>query len=307
MTTTLPEPRDDIRIGLADGRTIAVARFGPAGGTPVIAHHGTPTCRLDVPGSVAMLEQLDIDLVMFDRAGYGRSTPLPGRDVAAAAADTAAVVDALGIDEFGVYGVSGGGPHALACAALLADRVTRTACVVGIGPYGASGLDFYEGLHELSVAEFEVALRGREAMRAYVDEFVAETRSAGIAVMDEWGDGLPDPDREAYYGTPEARGLLARALTEALAVSGDGWIDDGLAFVAPWGFELSAIASPVAVWAGEVDVLVPVGHARYLASQITDSDLHVIPDRGHALDDEPIFSWIVGRGDRPLTAARRQG
>ena len=295
--TTLPEPREDTRIELTDGRTVAVARFGPADGAPVIAHHGTPMCRLDLPGSVAMLDEIGVDLIMFDRAGYGQSTALPGRDVGAAAADAAAVADALGIDRFGVYGVSGGGPHSLACAALLGDRVTRTACVVGIGPYDAPDLDFYDGLHELSVAEFDVALRGRDAMQAYVDEFVAETRSADMAVMDEWADGLPEPDREAYYGTPEARGILARALTEALAVSGDGWVDDGLAFVRPWGFELSAIATPVAVWAGAMDVLVPVGHARYLAGQIADSELHVVRDRGHALDDGPIFTWIVGRRD----------
>ena len=113
--------------------------------------------------------------------------------------------------------------------------------------------------------------------------------------MDEWGDGLPEPDREAYYGTPEARGMLARALTEALLVSGDGWVDDGLAFVSPWGFELGAITTPVAVWAGEMDVLVPVGHARYMAAHIRASELHVVPDRGHALDDWPIFRWLAGR------------
>lgn len=293
--TALPEPREDTRIEVADGRTVAVARFGPTGGAPVIAHHGTPMCRLDLPGSVAMLEEIGVDLIMFDRAGYGRSTPLPGRDIAAAAADTAAVADALGVDRFGVYGVSGGGPHSLACAALLGDRVTRTACVVGIGPYDAPGLDFYDGLHELSVVEFDVALRGRDAMQTYVDEFVAETRSAGMAVMDEWADGLPAPDREAYYGTPEARGILARALTEALAVSGDGWVDDGLAFVAPWGFELGAITTPVSVWAGAMDVLVPAEHARYMAAHIDASELHVVPDRGHALDDGPIFRWLAGR------------
>src|SRR4051812_3630131 len=113
--TVLPEPRDDTSIRTADGRTIAVARWGPSGGVPVIAHHGTPMCRLDLPGSAEMLDELGVDLVTFDRAGYGRSTPLGGRSVAAAAADTAAVADAMGIDRFAVYGVSGGGPHALAC------------------------------------------------------------------------------------------------------------------------------------------------------------------------------------------------
>jgi pimeloyl-ACP methyl ester carboxylesterase len=292
--TVLPEPRDDTCIKTANGRTIAVARWGASGGAPVIAHHGTPMCRLDLPGSAEMLDELGVDLIMFDRAGYGRSTALPDRSVAAAAADTEAVADAMGIDRFAVYGVSGGGPHALACAALLAGRVTRTASVVGVAPFGLPGFDFFEGLNELSVTEFEVALRGRGAMEDYVSEFVAQTRTAEMSVMDGWASELPEPDRDAYYGSPETRALLARALTEALAVSGDGWVDDGLAFVAPWGFELNAISTPVAVWAGAIDRLVPVGHARYIASQIPNSELHVIPNRGHALDDRPIFGWLVG-------------
>jgi pimeloyl-ACP methyl ester carboxylesterase len=291
--TVLPEPREDSRIELPDGRTLAVARFGPADGVPVIAHHGTPASRLDLPGSIPMLADLGVDLIMFDRAGYGRSSPLPGRAVAAAAADAVAIADALGIDRFGAYGVSGGGPHSLACAALLGDRVTRTACVVGVGPYGRSDLDFRDGLNELSVAEFEIALRGRSAMEEYVAAFVEETRDKGTAVMDEWGAELPEPDRDAYYGTPEARALLARALTESLVVSGAGWVDDGLAFVSPWRFELSSISTPVAVWAGAIDRLVPIGHARYLAAQIPGAELHIVPDRGHALDDYPIFEWLT--------------
>jgi pimeloyl-ACP methyl ester carboxylesterase len=84
-----------------------------------------------------------------------------------------------------------------------------------------------------------------------------------------------------------------RALQEAMAVSGSGWVDDGLAFVAPWGFDLDCIATPVSIWAGELDRLVPVHHARYMAAQIPGADLHVFPDRGHELDHEPIFEWLT--------------
>ena len=293
MTVLLPEPRSQTSVFAPDGRAIAVARWGTAGGAPIVAHHGTPGCRLDLPGSAEMLEELGVDLLMFDRAGYGRSDRLLDRSVAAAAADTATVADALGIERFGVYGVSGGGPHSLACAALLGDRVARTACVVGVGPFAVPDLEFYDGLNELSVAEFEIALRGRAAMEEYVEPFVAATRSVSSAVMDEWGAELPEPDREAYYGTPQARALLERALAESMAVSGSGWVDDGLAFVAPWGFELAQIGTPVAIWAGEIDRLVPVAHARYMAERIPDAELHVVPGRGHALDDGPILEWLA--------------
>ena len=293
MAETLPEPIEERRVRTAAGRTLAVARWGRAGGAPVVAHHGTPMCRLDPPGP-ELLEDLDVDLVTFDRPGYGRSSALAGRTVAAAAADAEAVADAVGFERFATHGISGGGPHALACAALLEGRVTRTACVVGIGPYDAPGLDFRAGLTPLNVAEFDVYLQGRAAMEAYVDEFVTLTRANGAAVMEAWDAELPEPDRRAY-GTPQAQALSERALTEALALSGDGWVDDGLAFVAPWGFALEEIRTPVAIWAGALDRLVPLGHALYMAARIPGAELHVVPDRGHALDEAPILGWLAGR------------
>ena len=121
--------------------------------------------------------------------------------------------------------------------------------------------------------------------------FVEETRDKGTAVMDEWSV-TAEPDREAYYGTPNAP-LLARALTESLVVSGAGWVDDGPAFVSPWGFELSSISTPVAVWAGAIDRLVPVGHARYLAANIPGADAAHRARPRPRTDDYPIFEWLA--------------
>ena len=287
----LPKPYQELQIQAPDGRAIMVARWGLPGGKPVLSHHGTPMSRLDPPDP-DLLDRFGIDLVMYDRAGYGRSSRDFGRSVGAAAADAAAVADAVGIERFAVHGISGGGPHALACAALLGDRVVRTACVVGVGPVGVTGFDPFDGMNDLSVAEFEVAAQGREAMERYVAEYVELTSAEGGAVMDAWMDELPEPDRRAY-GSPLGRAMSDRALQEAMAVSGSGWVDDGLAFVAPWGFDLAGIATPVSIWAGELDRLVPVQHARYMAAQIPGAELHVVPDRGHELDHEPIFEWLT--------------
>ena len=246
-------------------------------------------CRLDPPGPLELLDTFGIDLIMIDRAGYGRSTPLPGRTVATAAADIAAAADALGVARFAVHGVSGGGPHALACAALLEGRVTRTACVVGVAPWNGDESAWYDGMCEANVAEVEVARRGRAAFERYVAEFLAATDPAGL--LEEWMDQLPEPDRQAY-GAPESRAMVGRALAEAFVESTEGWVDDALAFVTGWGFQLSEIRSPVSVWAGALDVLAPPGHARLIAAQIPDAELTIAPDRGHELDHAPIFEWL---------------
>jgi pimeloyl-ACP methyl ester carboxylesterase len=247
-------------------------------------------CRFDLPGSVELLEALGIDLIMIDRAGYGRSTPLPGRSVGAAAADVAAVADALGLGRFAVHGVSGGGPHSLACAALLNGRVTRTACVVGVAPWNEDESAWYDGMCEANVAEVEVARRGRAAFEEYVAEFLAATDPAGL--LEEWMDQLPEPDRQAYEAL-QSRAMVGRALAEAFVESTEGWVDDALAFVTSWGFELNEIRSSVSVWAGELDVLAPPGHARLIAAQIPDAELVIAPDRGHELDHGPIFEWLL--------------
>ena len=289
--TELPEPYEDTIVPARDGRRLAVARWGCAGGLPVVSHHGTPMCRLDIPAAPELLNALGIDLIMIDRAGYGRSTPLPGRTVAAAAADVVAAADALGIERFAVHGVSGGGPHALACAALLEHRVTRTACVVGVAPWNGRGRTFYDGMCEANITEFETARRGREAVEHYVAEIMVARDGDPAGLFEEWMDELPEPDRRAYRA-PQTRALVDRALDEALAETTAGWVDDDLAFVTDWGFQLSDIRSPVSVWHGALDVLAPPIHARMIAAEIPNAELHIAPDHGHELDHGPIFRWL---------------
>jgi pimeloyl-ACP methyl ester carboxylesterase len=290
--STLPEPYEDTVVRVACGRELTVARWGRRGGAPIISHHGTPMSRLDLPGSPELLKRLDVDLIMYDRPGYGSSTPAPGRRVAGAAADAAAVADALGLGRFAVHGVSGGGPHALACAALLPDRVTRAASVVGLAPWSAMRAAISDGMSDANVEEFEVALLGRAALEDYVDGYVAAVRAGGDLLAD-WIDELPEPDQQTYR-SPKTRAMFDRALVAALSVSGNGWVDDDLAFVQDWGFDLHDITVPVSVWVGVLDVLVPPDHGRFIAGQIPGAQLYEVPDRGHELDHAPILEWLCG-------------
>jgi pimeloyl-ACP methyl ester carboxylesterase len=286
----LPQPYDDTLVDCPDGRILTVARWGKQGGLPVVSHHGTPMSRLDLPVSLEVLDSLGIDLIMYDRPGYGGSTPQPGRRVADAAADVAAVADALDFERFAVHGVSGGGPHALACAALLPQRVTRAASVVGLAPLVSPEGDLGVGMSEATAEELQIASLGREALEPYIGAYLEAART-GADLMDEWIDELPEPDREVYRSA-EVRRMLDRAFAAAFAVSGDGWIDDDLAFVGEWGFDLGDIRVPVGVWVGAIDVLVPPSHGRLIAGRIPTAELHEIPDRGHELNHTPIFEWL---------------
>ena len=208
----------------------------------------------------------------------------------------AAIADALGLDAFAVYGVSGGGPHALACAALLGGRVRRVAVSGCIGPADDPGLDWFAGMHPLSVPEFKAAMEGRAALEPLVQPYVEAVRNDPHAASDAWLDGLPESDRRILLD-PARRESDAVAELEANRQDGAGWIDDDLALLRPWGFEPEAIAVPVRLWQGDVDVLVPPAHSRRLSARIPAAELVVVAGAGHWLDaDHPdMLAWLAGR------------
>ena len=286
----------DFTIAVTDGDQLLVREWEPSSGFPVIAHHGTPSCRLDRPGRAADDRRGDVRLISFDRPGYGGSPGRPGRDVAAAAGDVASIADALGLDAFAVYGVSGGGPHALACAALLGDRVTRVAVSGCIGPADDPGLDWFAGMHPLSIPEFRAAREGRPALESLVRPYVEALLIDPHAASDAWLDGLPESDRRILLD-PARRESDAVAALEANRQAGAGWIDDDLALLRPWGFGLEEITVPVRLWQGEVDVLVPPAHSRRLAARIPTAELVQVPRAGHWLDAQhpDMLAWLTAR------------
>ena len=263
-----------------DGRGLAVYEAGDPHGRAVVALYGTPSGGLVYEPHGADAEKQGIRLVSWTRPGYGSSTPLPGRSVADVVPDTATVADALGIDRFAVWGVSGGGPHALACAALLGDRVAAVASLAAVAPYDAEGLDFLEGMGEDNLEEFAAVLEGRDALEpvleAWADAFATAT---GADLREQWATLLSEVDAEvATAGLAE---FIVGSTRAGLSSGVEGWVEDDLAFVAPWGFELHEIAVPVLVWQGEHDRFVPPSHGRWLAERIPGADVRLSQDDGH--------------------------
>ena len=197
---------------------------------------------------------------------------------------------------FAVYGVSGGGPHALASAALLGERVTRVAVSGSVAPADDPQLDWFSDMHPLSVPEFRAAMQGRAELEPLVRPYVAALRDDPHAASDAWLDGLPASDRRILLD-PARRELDAIADVEANRQAGEGWIDDDLALVRPWGFELESIAVPVRLWHGEADILIPPAHSRRLARRIPAAELVLVPGAGHWLDaDHPdMLAWLAAR------------
>jgi pimeloyl-ACP methyl ester carboxylesterase len=271
-----------------DGRVVRYCVYGPADGPPLIFHQGTPGSRRRSPKGVEAIERAGVRLLAPDRPGYGGSTRQPGRTVADVVADVELLADAQGWDEFAVVGASGGGPHALACAALLPARVTRAAAVVSPAPYDADGLDWLDRMSPGNVEEFALAVRGEEAFRPLVRRIGADA----LAAMERGEPPVTSDYELSESDLAQLRARLAEDDPERLDraratwVGGiDGWIDDGIAMTRPWGFDPAAITVPVSVWYGPEDVLVPPAHSEWLLGRIPGAERRLL-DGGHMIDDD---------------------
>ncbi|MFK0257106.1 alpha/beta fold hydrolase [Streptomyces sp. NPDC090445] len=281
---------EETDLELSDGRVLHVYDTGahaPGGERlTVVWHHGTPNIGAPPVPLFPAADRLGIRWVSYDRPGYGGSTPRPGRDVASAAADVAAVTDALGVDRFAVMGHSGGGPHALACGALLADRVLAVVCAAGLAPLGAEGLDWYAGMTEAGAASLRAAAAGRAAKEQYEASAVFDpgmfTPADDAALSGDW----------SWFGD---------VVGPAVEAGPGGLIDDDLAFVAPWGADPARVPAPVLLLHGGRDRVVPSGHSQWLVRHCPAAELRLSPSDGHisVLGAGPAaLDWLVDRAAR---------
>jgi pimeloyl-ACP methyl ester carboxylesterase len=290
------------RVEAKPGRWLAVEVSGAPNGYPVFLLHGTPGSKIGPRPRGIVLRRLGVRLISYDRPGYGGSDRDAGRTVRSAAADVAAIATQLSIERFAVVGRSGGGPHALACAAELGDRVSCTAVLVGLAPKNAD-FDWYDGMNYHNSREYqkveleqdeiaaELAIRAKEAV-ANPDEFLDGLRLEGTKsderVVNDWS----------------IRRLLTETYVAGLTPGPAGWIDDTLALSRPWDVDLSKIVSRVNLWHGADDQFSPTNHTRWLAKSMPSASVKVeiAPGNGHfgAVEVLPdILSWImdVAAGD----------
>ncbi len=288
-------------VAAQDGRTLSFAQWGDLDGAPVLYLHGTPGSRLSRPPDESKVRAAGIHLITYDRPGYGGSDRSAGRRVLDCVTDVQAIMDALGVASFAVTGSSGGGPHALALAARLPERVTSAECVVGAAPFDAEGLDWTAGMDEENVAEFGWAGQGEEVLHREVARLAAADLERldcdpALIFSDDWN--LPDADRRVL-GLLDVQLTMAASMREAYRAGVWGWVDDDLAFVWPWGFEVGEIRVPVTIRYGRDDVLVPASHGAWLAAHLPDAQVVVEDGAGHFSTPETTLDRLVALSSAP--------
>jgi pimeloyl-ACP methyl ester carboxylesterase len=278
------------------GRTLTVEDAGPSGGFPVLVHGGGGSRHLE-PAAVREARRHGLRLISYDRPAYGGSTPLPGRLIAACQTDVEAVLAALGISRIAVWGFSGGGPYALATAALLPEAVAAVCVLASLGPYGAPGLDFLDGMADSYHEEVRMFFADRAAAREKFRTEGAEMYgrlSTSDGWLRLWGDRA---GTDAAHGQ-EAASYLASVFQDGWTHGDDGWWDDWTAFLSPWGFDLDAITAPASLWHGLADTRCPPAHGRWLAGRIPRCTAHFPEDEDHTNIEENNrsagYAWLGG-------------
>jgi pimeloyl-ACP methyl ester carboxylesterase len=279
-----------------DGRKLRIYEAGQPDGVPVLVQRGTPQCALPYYRWVQDAQTRGIRLIGLARPGYDGSTAQPGRTVASAANDIADIAAELGLKRLLVWGASGGGPHALACAALLPDLVVAAVALACPAPYPADGLDYFAGMGETNVELVRAALKGRDACAECVEadpllRATPETLAQSLPTL------LSQADAEVL--ATDFADFVLRTIRDGCGESRDGWVDDEIAFVKPWGFELSEIRIPVLVMHGGQDLMVPFSHGKWLASKIPNAEPRLLPEDGHvtlSLSRIPeVHAWLLSK------------
>ncbi len=273
---------EQLVIDSGDGRDLDVLVGGDPDGFPWLFHSGTPSAAVPSERLDGQARDAGLRLITYSRPGYGSSTPRPWPypRIADDLADSVRILDALDVDTFVTLGWSGGGPRALACAALLPRRCRAAATLAGVAPADAPDLDFTAGMGPENIEEFAAVAAGVQAYDAFLTDPVAGLAVVtGEQVAEDLG-GLVTPVDVASL-TGDFADWLAASFRGACAQGTIGWREDGLAIMANWGFDLAEIRVPVTIWQGREDAMVPFSHGEWLAANVPGAHAHLFEDEGH--------------------------
>jgi pimeloyl-ACP methyl ester carboxylesterase len=290
---------DTQTVAAVDGRTLTFAEWGDPEGFPVFLLHGTPGSRFARHHDERAYVNVGARVITYDRPGYGGSDRLRGRRVVDSVADVSSIADSLGIERFAVTGGSWGGPHSLAVAASLPERVTRAACVASIAPFDLPGFDWFAGMDAVNIEEMAWAREGEDVLRRELERVAASMlKRAGddpVKLVGESEVEFSEADR-AVMANREQHEAIRQMLTEAFRNGVWGYVDDALCLIQPWGFDVAEIRVPTRVVYGLTDVLVPRQHGAWLAENVPNAEAVVDEQGGHFTDPSLVterLGWLV--------------
>jgi pimeloyl-ACP methyl ester carboxylesterase len=268
-------------VAAAGGRTLTIAEWGDPDGFPVFLLHGTPGSRFAGQADASTYADVGARVVNYDRPGYGASDRFRGRRVVDSVADVSAIADSMAIERFAVSGGSWGGPHSLAVAARLRERVTRAACVAGVAPFDMPGFDWFAGMDAVNIEEIGWALEGEDVLAREIERMAAAWLERLANDPSEAGEvEFSEADR-AVMVRPERHEMIRRMLNEAFRQGVWGYVDDIFCLIQPWGFDVREIRVPTRIDYGLTDVLVPPQHGEWLAHNVPDAEVVIDEKGGH--------------------------
>ena len=285
-------------VAATDGRSLTIAEWGDPDGFPVFLLHGTPGSRFVGQADASAYANVGARVITYDRPGYGGSDRFRGRRVVDCVADVSAIADSLGIDRFAVTGGSWGGPHSLAVAARLPERVTRAACIAGVAPFDMPGFDWFADMDAVNIEELGWALEGEDVLARNIERVAARmlervADDPSKLISDEVQ--LSEADR-AVMASPERHEAIRRGINEAFRHGVWGYVDDTLGLIQPWGFDVTEIRVPTRILYGLTDVLVPRQHGEWLAHNVPNAEVVIDEQGGHLPDPKLVterFGWLV--------------
>lgn len=285
-------------VAAADGRSLTIAEWGDADGFPVFSLHGTPGSRFVGQANASMYASVGARVITYDRPGYGGSDRFRGRRVVDCVADVSVIADTLGIERFAVTGGSWGGPHSLAVAARLPERVTRAACAAGVAPFDMPGFDWFADMDAVNIEELGWALEGEDVLTSNIERVAArmlERVADDPSKMISDNVQLSEADR-AQMANPERHEAIRKGINEAFRHGVGGYVDDVLCLIQPWGFDVTEIRVPTRVIYGLTDVLVPRQHGDWLAHNVPNAEAVIDEQGGHVPDSKletERIRWLV--------------
>jgi pimeloyl-ACP methyl ester carboxylesterase len=287
---------DTRMVPAADGRTLTIAECGDRDGYPVFLLHGTPGSRFAGQGDASAYADVGARVITYDRPGYGGSDRFRGRRVVDSVDDVSAIADSLDIERFAVSGVSWGGPHSLAVAARLPERVTRAACLAGVAPFDMPGFDWFADMDAVNIDELGWALEGEDVLVREIERTSAAWLERVANDPSDAGETeFSDADR-AVLARSERHEMMRRMLNESFRQGVWGYVDDIFCLIKPWGFDVTEIRVPTRILYGLTDVLVPPQHGEWLARNVPNAEVVIDDQGGHFPDPNLVterFRWLV--------------